>query len=65
MYSWMAVATFILLKMNLWKNILDILVYDADCHALGFMVSYPVNAWLIKSGIKKECNFRLLENIKR
>lgn len=35
MYSWMAVATFILLKMNLWKNILDILVYDADCHAFG------------------------------
>jgi len=36
MYSWMAVATFILFKdESLEKTILDILVYDADCHAFG------------------------------
>lgn len=62
MYSWMAVATFILFKdESLEKTSWTFWFMMQIAMLLGFMVSYPVNAWLIKSGIKKECNFRLLE----
>jgi hypothetical protein len=54
MYSWMAVATFILFKdESLEKTSWTFWFMMQIAMLLGFMVSYPVNAWLIKSGIKK------------
>ena len=54
MYSWMAVATFILFKdESLEKTSWTFWFMMQIAMLWGFMVSYPVNAWLIKSGIKK------------
>ena len=54
MYSWMAVAIFILFKdESLEKTSWTFWFMRQIAMLLGFMVSYPVNAWLIKSGIKK------------
>ena len=54
MYSWMAVATFILFKdESLEKTSWTFWFMMQIAMLLGFMVSYPVNAWLIKSGIKQ------------
>ena len=54
MYSWMAVAIFILFKdESLEKTSWTFWFMMQIAMLLGFMVSYPVNAWLIKSGIKK------------
>ena len=54
MYGWMAVVMFVMYRgMPFPRNSWEFWFMMQIAMLLGFMVSYPVNAWLIKSGIKK------------
>lgn len=54
MYGWMAICAFILFGHDLKANNPVFWLMMQLAMVLGFLTSYPVNWWLIKSGVKEE-----------
>jgi hypothetical protein len=54
MYGWMAIVTFIIFGHELPKNgpVFWFMMQLAMC--VGFLTSYPINWWLVRSGIKEK-----------
>ena len=53
MYGWMAIATFALFHHELPKSSPVFWFMMQIAMAIGFLTSYPVNAWLMHKGIKE------------
>ena len=53
MYGWMAIATFLLFRHPLDKASPVFWFMMQLAMLLGFLVAYPVNAWLLRRGIKE------------
>ncbi len=54
MYGWMAIATFLIFGHELAKTDPVFWFMMQIAMVLGFLVAWPVNAWLIASGIKEK-----------
>lgn len=54
MYGWMAIATFLIFGHELDKGSPVFWFMMQIAMLLGFAASYPVNAWLVRSGIKEK-----------
>ncbi|TDN36212.1 DUF4396 domain-containing protein [Hymenobacter sp. UV11] len=54
MYGWMAIATFVIFKHELKANNPVFWFMMQLAMLAGFLTAYPVNWWLIKSGVKEE-----------
>ena len=53
MYGWMAVSVYLIFHRNLQANSLIFWFMMQIAMILGFFTAWPVNAWLIKKGIKE------------
>lgn len=54
MYGWMAIATFVIFKHELKANDPVFWLMMQLAMLAGFLTAYPVNWWLIKTGVKEE-----------
>ncbi|HEU6448286.1 MAG TPA: DUF4396 domain-containing protein [Verrucomicrobiae bacterium] len=54
MYGWMAITTFVIFGHELEKNtsVFWFMMQIAMC--VGFLTAFPVNAWLLKRGVKEK-----------
>lgn len=53
MYGWMAIATFLIFRHEIPKTTAVFWFMMQIAMWLGFLTSYPVNWWLIRSGVKE------------
>lgn len=54
MYGWMAIVTFVIFKRELPKDGIDFWFMMQIAMLFGFMTAYPVNWWLLKTGLKEK-----------
>ena len=53
MYGWMAIVTFVIFGRELPKTAPVFWFMMQIAMLVGFLTSWPVNAWLVKRGIKE------------